>query len=66
MVGGSDFNAANQLNRAVQSTRQPGSAFKAFVYGAGIESKLITAATAFYDVPVLFKGTRTVVEAVKL
>jgi penicillin-binding protein 1A len=59
MVGGSDFNAANQLNRAVQSTRQPGSAFKAFVYGAGIESKHITAATAFYDVPVLFKGTRT-------
>ncbi len=60
MVGGSDFNAANQLNRAVQSTRQPGSAFKAFVYGAGIESKRITAATSFYDVPVLFKGTRTV------
>jgi penicillin-binding protein 1A len=60
MVGGSDFNAANQLNRAVQSARQPGSAFKAFVYGAGIESKRITAATSFYDVPVLFKGTRTV------
>jgi penicillin-binding protein 1A len=59
MVGGSDFNAANQLNRSVQSTRQPGSAFKAFVYGAGIESKKITAATAFYDVPVVFKGTRT-------
>ncbi len=59
MVGGSDFNAANQLNRAVQSIRQPGSAFKAFVYGAGIESKRITAATSFYDVPVLFKGTRT-------
>ena len=59
MVGGSDFNAANQLNRAVQSNRQPGSAFKAFVYGAGIESKKITPGTAFYDVPVLFKGTRT-------
>ncbi len=60
MVGGGDFNSGNQLNRAVQSIRQPGSAFKAFVYGAGIESKQITAATAFYDVPVLFKGTRTV------
>ncbi len=60
MVGGSDFNAANQLNRAVQSARQPGSAFKAFVYGAGIESKRITAATAYYDVPVLFKGTKTI------
>lgn len=60
MVGGSDFNPGNQLNRAVQSIRQPGSAFKAFVYGAGIESKKITAASSFYDVPVLFKGTRTV------
>jgi penicillin-binding protein 1A len=60
MVGGSDFSAANQLNRAVQSVRQPGSAFKAFVYGAGIESKRITPATAFYDVPVMFKGTRSV------
>jgi penicillin-binding protein 1A len=56
MVGGSDFNAANQLNRSVQSTRQPGSAFKAFVYGAGIESKKITPATPFYDVPVVFRG----------
>lgn len=60
MVGGSDFNTGNQLNRAVQSVRQPGSAFKAFVYGAGIESGRISAATAFYDVPVLFKGTRSV------
>ncbi|MBN2159804.1 MAG: PBP1A family penicillin-binding protein [Spirochaetes bacterium] len=56
MVGGSDFNSKNQLNRAVQSVRQPGSAFKAFVYGAGIESRKITAATPFYDVPVVFRG----------
>ena len=54
MIGGSDFNSSNQLNRAVQSRRQPGSAFKAFVYGAGIESKKITAATAFIDAPILF------------
>ncbi len=60
MVGGSDFTTGNQLNRAVQSIRQPGSAFKIFVYGAGIESKRITPATPFYDMPVLFKGTRTV------
>lgn len=60
MVGGGDFNEANQLNRSVQSVRQPGSAFKAFVYGAGIESKHITPATAFYDVPVMFKGSRSV------
>ena len=57
MVGGSDFNQSNQLNRAVQSLRQPGSAFKAFVYGAGIESRRITPATAFYDVPVFFRGS---------
>ncbi len=60
MIGGGDFNQGNQLNRAVQSRRQPGSAFKAFVYGAGIESKRITAATAFLDAPVIFRGTRTV------
>jgi penicillin-binding protein 1A len=60
MIGGSDFNQDNQLNRALQSFRQPGSAFKAFVYGAGIESRLITPATLFLDGPLAFGGTRTV------
>jgi len=55
MVGGSGFNRNNQLNRSVQSRRQPGSSFKAFVYGAGFESGKITPATEFLDVPVLFK-----------
>ena len=37
MVGGSDF-AVTPFNRAVRSRRQPGSAFKPFVYAAALES----------------------------
>src|SRR5438093_2083721 len=36
LVGGHDFNAA-PFNRAVRSRRQPGSAFKPFVYAAALE-----------------------------
>jgi 1A family penicillin-binding protein len=36
IVGGSDF-AATPFNRAVRSRRQPGSAFKPFVYSAALE-----------------------------
>ena len=39
MVGGSDF-AATPFNRAVNSRRQPGSAFKPFVYAAALEGGL--------------------------
>lgn len=39
MVGGRDY-GASQYNRAVQALRQPGSAFKPFVYLAGLESGL--------------------------
>ncbi|MCL2703146.1 MAG: transglycosylase domain-containing protein [Defluviitaleaceae bacterium] len=39
------------LNRAVRSTRQPGSTFKTFVFAAGIDSGILTAATVFDDVP---------------
>ncbi|MBN2403419.1 MAG: PBP1A family penicillin-binding protein [Spirochaetes bacterium] len=53
MVGGSGFSVDNQYNRAVQAKRQVGSAFKPFVYGAGIESKLINAATSLPDAPIL-------------
>lgn len=56
LVGGSVFNAENQLNRATQSQRQPGSSFKAFVYGAGIESGKITAASQYIDAPLYFRG----------
>jgi 1A family penicillin-binding protein len=37
MVGGRDFTASN-FNRAVQAKRQPGSAFKPFVYAAALEA----------------------------
>ncbi len=50
MVGGSAFHQGNQFNRALQARRQPGSAFKIFIYGAGISSGIITAATAFFDI----------------
>ncbi len=54
MVGGSGFSGDNQLNRAVNARRQPGSAFKAFVYGAGLECRKITPASGFLDLPVIF------------
>ncbi len=53
MVGGSGFSVDNQYNRAVQARRQVGSAFKPYVYGAAIESKLVNAATALPDAPIL-------------
>ncbi|MBN1533048.1 MAG: PBP1A family penicillin-binding protein [Spirochaetes bacterium] len=58
MVGGSEFTSINQLNRAIQARRQPGSSFKPFVFAAGIEYKLMTAATAFLDAPIVFRGRR--------
>ena len=39
MVGGRDFRAGN-FNRATRAKRQPGSAFKPFVYAAAVESGL--------------------------
>ncbi len=52
MVGGRDFKET-QFNRAIQAKRQPGSAFKPFVYLAAIESGL-TAATLLEDEPLVF------------
>jgi 1A family penicillin-binding protein len=37
LVGGRDF-ATSRFNRAIQAQRQPGSAFKPFVYAAALES----------------------------
>lgn len=37
MVGGSGFTQINQLNRAIYARRQPGSAFKPFIYTAAID-----------------------------
>jgi 1A family penicillin-binding protein len=44
MVGGSDF-AITPFNRATRSRRQPGSAFKPFVYAAALESGLSPVST---------------------
>src|SRR5215831_2620152 len=52
MVGGYDF-FRSEFNRAVQAKRQPGSAFKPFVYVAALESGL-TAATRIEDSPVSY------------
>ncbi|WP_408098230.1 penicillin-binding protein 1A [Peredibacter sp. HCB2-198] len=37
LVGGVDFKKS-QFNRVIQSSRQPGSAFKPFIYAAGLEN----------------------------
>jgi penicillin-binding protein 1A len=52
MVGGADF-FRSQFNRAVQAKRQPGSAFKPFVYIAALEAGL-TSATTIEDAPVTY------------
>ncbi len=51
MIGGSEFSPQNQFNRAIQARRQPGSAFKIFVYGAGLEQRQISSNTALNDAP---------------
>lgn len=56
MVGGSNF-WKNQFNRATQALRQPGSAFKPFVYIAAIENGM-TSEDRINDSPISFKGAR--------
>jgi penicillin-binding protein 1A len=53
MIGGSGFSVNNQFNRAVQARRQPGSAFKPFVYGAGMENRIISPNTVLPDAPLV-------------
>ncbi|HPH02013.1 MAG TPA: PBP1A family penicillin-binding protein [Spirochaetota bacterium] len=55
LIGGSEFSPENRFNRAVQAYRQPGSAFKPFVYLAAIESKDLTAGSALEDAPVAYE-----------
>src|SRR5436309_2936181 len=52
MVGGSDF-LRSEFNRAVQAKRQPGSAFKPFIYIAAIEAGF-TPASQIEDSPVSY------------
>mgnify|MGYP002277566022 CR=1 FL=1 len=53
MVGGRDF-TESQFNRAIQSRRQPGSAFKPIIYSAALDNGY-TAATEIIDSPIVFK-----------
>lgn len=57
MIGGRDYRNS-QFNRAIQSRRQPGSAFKPVIYAAALD-KGYTAATVIIDSPVVFQDTKT-------
>jgi penicillin-binding protein 1A len=54
MIGGADY-LDSQFNRATQARRQPGSAFKPFVYLAGLEAGL-RPEMAFRDAPFTVNG----------
>jgi penicillin-binding protein 1A len=53
MVGGYDYNRS-QFNRATQAMRQPGSAFKPFIYGAALSRKY-TPVSTLYDRPAVYE-----------
>jgi len=55
LSGGFDF-TTSKFNRAVQITRQPGSAFKPFIYSAALE-RGNTVATIIDDSPVVFESS---------
>ena len=52
MIGGYDF-ARSEFNRAVQAKRQPGSAFKPFIYGAAL-TRGYTPVSKVIDRPVVY------------
>lgn len=61
MVGGYDF-VEGGFNHATDARRQPGSAFKPFIYGAALETKdgeqyRYTPATIVFDLPVIHDQT---------
>ena len=55
MVGGVDHDAS-PFNRVIQARRQPGSAFKAFVYGAAVERGAIRPTDIRQDAPISYAG----------
>ncbi len=57
MVGGFDF-SRNKFNRVTQAWRQPGSAFKPFIYSAALE-KGFTPTTVVNDAPLFFDASVT-------
>ena len=54
LVGGFDYDVS-KYNRAIQAQRQPGSAFKPFVYSAALEHGF-TPATLVNDAPIVIEG----------
>ncbi|OGL42854.1 MAG: hypothetical protein A2042_01795 [Candidatus Schekmanbacteria bacterium GWA2_38_11] len=54
MVGGLDFNIS-KFNRAIQAKRQPGSAFKPFIYTTALDNGF-TPSSIIMDTPVSFRG----------
>ncbi len=57
LVGGFDF-GKNKFNRVTQAWRQPGSAFKPFIYSGALEMG-ITPATVVNDAPLFFSAAET-------
>ena len=57
LTGGFDF-YASKFNRATQALRQPGSAFKPFIYSAALEAGF-TPASIINDAPVVFESRVT-------
>ncbi|MEM9401116.1 MAG: penicillin-binding protein 1A [Pseudomonadota bacterium] len=55
LIGGFDF-AISKFNRVTQAQRQPGSAFKPFIYSAALEAGN-TAATVVDDSPVVIRSS---------
>ncbi len=58
LVGGYDFDAS-EFNRAQQSCRQPGSAFKPIVYSKAIDKLDWTMSTILVDSPIVFDDPDT-------
>jgi penicillin-binding protein 1A len=54
MVGGYGYRLGS-FDRSLRAHRQPGSAFKPFIYAAAIDSKRFTAASVLNDTPEVFK-----------
>ena len=56
LIGGADY-TASKFNRVTQAERQPGSAFKTFVYTAALEAGLDTE-DVYYDEPIVIDNWR--------
>ncbi len=57
LIGGFDF-FVSKFNRVIQARRQPGSAFKPFIYSAALENGF-TPASVVLDAPVVFEDDAT-------